>query len=233
MSCWSRWDTLQDCITQWMGDIHGWQGVRMRHETVWTQHWKEHITDTVAEALTIKEESACKHPRNLLERSFNPPKPWLREVTASPAELSWHGEHSASNAEGKRNKNVCSPLSCPVTTSLGCTVCVHCTSSACWSCPNISHGHTRHTPRLQGAPSSCTGQVTGHGTSPCPSGYDDECFKGWPQGGLLPSPSLSCSVGTGKRWSCLVALDPKSRYFTLLKQFPVLPTSLQWGGWQP
>jgi len=126
----------------------------------------------------IKEESACKHPRNLFECCFNPPKPWLWEVTASPAELSWQGEHSALTAEGKGNKNICSPLSCPVTTSLGSTVWVHCTSCASWSCPDVGHGHPRHTPHLQGAPSSRTGQVTSHGTSWYPSGSDDECFEG-------------------------------------------------------
>lgn len=124
----------------------------MRHETVWTQHWKEHITDTVTEALMIKEESACKHPRNFLECSFNPPKPWLREVTANPAELSWQGEHSALIAEGKGNKNICSPR-CPVTTSPGTTIRVHRTStSASWSWPNVGHGHPRPTPRLQLVP---------------------------------------------------------------------------------
>ena len=39
--------------------------------------------------------------------------------------------------------------------------------------------------------------------------------------------------GQGNQWSCLAALDPKSRYFTLLKRFLVLLMSLQWGGWQP
>lgn len=69
----------------------------------------------------IKEESACKHPGNLLERSFNPPKSWLWEVTASPAELTWQGERAALVAEGKGNKDICSPR-CPVTTSLGSTI---------------------------------------------------------------------------------------------------------------
>lgn len=58
---------------------------------------------TVTEALMIKEESACKHPRNWLECTFNPPKPWPWEVTASPAELSWQREHSALIADGKAN----------------------------------------------------------------------------------------------------------------------------------
>lgn len=112
----------------------------------------------------IEEESACKHPRNLLEGSFNPPKPWLREVTASPAELAWQGEHAALIAEGKGNKTICSPR-CPGTTPLappdGCTVLLAPVSHA----PHIGHGHLRHRPRLQGVPSSCTGRVTSHRTS--------------------------------------------------------------------
>lgn len=133
----------------------------------------------------IKEESACKHPRNLLECSFNSPKPWLWEVTASPAELRWQGELSVLIAEGKGKKNTCSPLSCPVTTSLGSTVWVHCTSSASWSWPNVGHGHPRHTPCLRGAPSSCTEQVTSHGSSWCPSGYDDVLQRMTPRGSAV------------------------------------------------
>lgn len=124
-SCWVSVRYTAGLYTQWMGDIRGWQGVRMRHETVWTQHWKEHITDTVTKALMIKEESACKHPRKLLECSFNPLKPWLWEVPASPAELSWQGEHIALIAEGKGNKDI-SSLRCPMTTSLDSPVWVHC-----------------------------------------------------------------------------------------------------------
>lgn len=52
---------------------------------------------------------------------------------------------------------------------------------------------------LQGGPSSCTGQVTSHGTPWCTPGCDDKSFEGWPQGSLQPSLSLFfCSLGTVK-----------------------------------
>lgn len=175
----------------------------MEHETMWTQHWKEHIADTVTEALLIKEESACKHPRNVLGCSFNPPKPWLGEVRACPAELSWQAEHFDWWKKGAL-KYLFSKVPCEFLPG------IHCMGAG----SNIGHG------LVYWGPSSCTGWVPSHGTCWCPKGGHK---------GVCSHHHHWCPA----QWSCLVVLDPKSRCFMLLKQLLVLFPYLWVAGWWP
>lgn len=75
-------------------------------------------------------------------------------------------------------------------------------------------------------PSSCTGQVTSHGTCWCPKcGPKGECshHHHW-------SPA---QWGQWNHWSCLVVLDPKSSCFMFLTQLLVLLASPWEDGWWP
>lgn len=110
--------------------------------------------------------------------------------------LSWAGRENIVLWLLKGNKNICSsihPVTAPWVPPHECTVLLvpvgHVPTSA-MATPGTS---------LQGGPSSCTGQVTSHGTPWCTPGCDDKSFEGWPQGSLEPSLSLFfCSLGTVK-----------------------------------